>query len=53
MSVWHPDMLICELWPVGALGLNSIIINDDFATLHHETRDDSLEDSCLVVQIQS
>ena len=49
----HPYMLICELWPVGALSFNSIIINHDFAALHHETGNDSLEDSILVVHIQS
>ena len=51
--MWHPDMLICELWPVGALRLNPIIINHDFAALHHETRNDSLEDSILVMHIQT
>ena len=49
----HPDMLICELRPVSALRLNPIIINHDLTALHHEARNDSLEDSILVMHIQT
>ena len=49
----HPDMFICKLGPIGALRLNSIIINHNFAALHHEARNNSLKDSMFVVHIQS
>ena len=51
MRVRNPDLLIRKLCAVDALRLSSIIIDDDLAALHHEARNDPLEDTSAVVQI--
>ena len=49
MRVRNPDLLISKLRAVDALRLSSIIIDDDLATLHHEARNNPLEDTSTVV----
>ena len=49
MRVRNPDLLISKLCAVDALRLSSIIIDDDLSTLHHEARNNPLEDTSTVV----
>ena len=51
MSVWHPDLLIRKLSSIDALSLCTVVVDNDFTTLHHEAWDDSLEDTCPIVQV--
>lgn len=48
-----PDLLISKLGTIDALCLRAIVINDNLAALHHEARDDALEYSRSIVQIQT
>ena len=49
----HPNLLVSELGSIRALSILAIIILDNLATLHHEARNDSLENSIPVVDIQT
>ena len=53
MSVGYPDLLICKLGAIDALGFRAIVVDNDLATLHHEARDDALEYSSAVMQVQA
>ena len=51
MCMGDPDLLISKLGAIDALCLRAIVINNNLAALHHETRDDALEHTCSIVQI--
>ena len=53
MRMSDPDLLVSELRSVSALRLDAIIVSNDLAALHHETRDDALEYSITEMQIES
>ena len=53
MCVSDPRLLISKLGSIRTQGIDTIVIIHDLSSLHHEARDDALEDSLLEVDIES
>jgi len=51
MCMREPNAFVCKLCSVDALGLRSVIVDDNFTALHHEARDNPLKHSILIVQV--
>jgi len=51
MGVVYPDLLIGKLWAICTLRIDTVIVLDDLASLHHESWNDSLEDSRFVMNV--
>ena len=49
--MWDPNLLIGKLGAVDALRLRSIVVHYNLTTLHHEARDDPLENTRAIVQV--
>jgi len=53
MRVGNPYLLICELWSIDTLSLNTFIMCNNFATLHHKSRYNPLEDACAIMHVEA
>jgi hypothetical protein len=47
----NPNLFICKLGSINALSLRTVVINHNFTTLHHKTRNNPLEHPRAIMQV--
>ena len=51
MGVSNPYLLVCELGPESTLSFDTLVVLNNFTSLHHESRNYSLENPVLVMNV--